>query len=494
MKAFKKICIAVLLACSFVLPTLSLKAETKEASAATTWVGTKTGYTKASDVKYVTSGGYVANWGARDEDCVFLSKYATAFYTGNYTYNVLSQKKGSSTESSVPSSALYTSLQSLMSSKQDYETSYNATKSLFRYTDCVNSNTSYISSFYSGTRISGSWDGSWNREHTWPNSKGDKAGNGENDIMMLRPTSTSENGARGNMAYGESSGYYNPNGEGQSLKGDCARIVLYVYVRWKCTNTGSNYNPNGITGKNGLIENINMLLEWIEEDPVDTWEMGRNDAVQSITGTRNVFVDYPEYAFLLFGRAVPSNMTTPSSGASENTTSSSSKESSSVENSSKPTSSADSSKEDIDDSSNELNSSMGGSNEDSEVDSEAPDSSFGSASDESGCAHTYGEWIVLQEPTETEDGERWRLCSTCHEWLKEKIPSTGGNASEDTSEATSDLAGESNSEVDSEKASESTDDLMFMSGCVASVGTSAGGVLLMLTACAFIRKAREKEE
>ena len=63
-----------------------------------------------------------------------------------------------------------------------------------------------------------------------------------------------------------------------------------------------------------MIEFI-ALLAWMEEDPVDTWEMGRNDAVQSITGTRNVFVDYPEYAWLLFGREIPSDMTTPSGEA-----------------------------------------------------------------------------------------------------------------------------------------------------------------------------------
>ena len=43
--------------------------------------------------------------------------------------------------------------------------------------------------------------------------------------------------------------------------------------------------------------------------------MGRNDAVQSITGTRNVFVDYPEYAYLLFGREVPESLVTPSGEA-----------------------------------------------------------------------------------------------------------------------------------------------------------------------------------
>ena len=63
------------------------------------------------------------------------------------------------------------------------------------------------------------------------------------------------------------------------------------------------------------MENLEVLLKWMEADPVDTWEMGRNDSVQSITGTRNVFVDYPEYAWLLFGRDVPENYTSPSNNA-----------------------------------------------------------------------------------------------------------------------------------------------------------------------------------
>jgi hypothetical protein len=72
-------------------------------------------------------------------------------------------------------------------------------------------------------------------------------------------------------------------------------------------------------GKSGVMESLTVLLEWMEADPVDTWEMGRNDSVQSITGTRNIFVDYPEYAWLLFGKEIPSNMVTPSGKAvSEN--------------------------------------------------------------------------------------------------------------------------------------------------------------------------------
>ncbi len=284
----------------------------------TAYAASGTGYTSADDVVYKTSGKYIYNWGVREEEATFLTKYALSFYSGSNTYDALSELDGGTTDKDAPSSALYKALSSLMSSKHSYETSYNATRPLFQYTDCENGG-GRISSFYSGDPIGPSWDSgsTWNREHCWPNSKGNASGNGENDIMMLRPTATSENGSRGNKAYGQSSGYYNPNSESggsHDLRGDVARIVLYTYVRWKCTNTG--YNPNGITGTGGVIESIDILLAWIEADPVDTWELGRNDAVQAITGTRNVFVDYPEFAFLLFSEEIP-EMTTPSGEAKE---------------------------------------------------------------------------------------------------------------------------------------------------------------------------------
>ena len=58
-----------------------------------------------------------------------------------------------------------------------------------------------------------------------------------------------------------------------------------------------------------------MLLEWCEADPVDTWEMGRNEVVQDIQGNRNVFIDYPELAWIIFNRDIPNDMTTPSGEA-----------------------------------------------------------------------------------------------------------------------------------------------------------------------------------
>ena len=93
---------------------------------------TPTGYTSAADVNYVTDGKYIANWGARGEDCVFLSSYAQNFYTGSNTFEVLSALTGGSNQSNAPRSALYAALKSFMTSKHSYETSYEATKELYK--------------------------------------------------------------------------------------------------------------------------------------------------------------------------------------------------------------------------------------------------------------------------------------------------------------------------------------------------------------------------
>ena len=302
--------LSLLLSLAMIVSTLAGLSLTASAAVLT---GTYTGYTSASQVDYVTVSGTVANWGARGEAATFLTTYAQNYYTGSYSYATLSALSGSSsTDTSFYSSALGTAIHNMLVAKQTSTTSYNGTRDLYKYTDCVNSNYSYISSFYSGTQLNGEWDSgsTWNREHTWPNSKG-LSGSDENDIMMLRPTSVSENSSRGNKAYGSGSSYYDPNSEASSglpdLHGDVARLMLQHLMRWG--NTSAFY------GTSGVMESRAVLLQWMEEDPVDTWEMGRNDAVQSITGVRNVFVDYPELAFKLLGASVPSGYSTPSSGS-----------------------------------------------------------------------------------------------------------------------------------------------------------------------------------
>ena len=272
---------------------------------------------QAASVDYVYSGNYVYNWGQRDELATFLSPMSEDFYTdNNVAYTTLASLSGASSTSDVPYSDLYDALHQLMYDNLDSPTSYDATRDQFKYTDCENSGGS-ISSFYSAKAIGPSWDSgsTWNREHVWPNSKSNGGSDSntqrETDIMMLRPASVSENSSRSNTAYGEGSKFYDPNELGQNVRGDAARIVLYVYVCWG----GSDQHDGALDymwGSSGVIESKDILLKWMEEDPVDTWELGRNDSVEAITGTRNVFVDYPELAFLLFDEDVPAGYDSPS--------------------------------------------------------------------------------------------------------------------------------------------------------------------------------------
>ena len=312
MKNAKKL-ISLLLALTLMLG-LSLSVSAAPASSFITTPAT--GYDSADDVVYVTysqSGKTViANWGARGEECVFLSTYAQQYYTSNYDWDILSQVSGGTTQSNAPISELYTQLQTLMKSTHSFYTYYDGSKNVrdyYRYTDCVSSDISKVALLYRGGLVSSVWDSgaTWNQEHVWPQSK---LGNSQQigDIMHLRPSNPNENSSRGNKSYGTGYGCYDP---GVSVRGDCARMVLYMYVRWGTDST--------MWGSGGVMENVSTLLAWMEADPVDTWEMGRNDAVQSVTGVRNVFVDYPEYAWLLFGQEIPSSMNTPSGEAKEGT-------------------------------------------------------------------------------------------------------------------------------------------------------------------------------
>lgn len=189
--------------------------------------------------------------------------------------------------------------------------------------------------FYTSNSVSSAWNSTvWNREHVWPQSLGTfTTANCGSDLHHVRPADPKINSTRCNLPYGNvrgsgsyktaktssgivggyyTSSYFEPQA---NVKGDIARILLYDYVRW---------GENNLTD---VVQSIDVLLSWCQSDPVDAWEMGRNDSVQGIQGNRNVFIDYPEYSWLIFGKSVPSGMTTPSGktgSSSSNTTTSTS--------------------------------------------------------------------------------------------------------------------------------------------------------------------------
>ena len=261
------------------------------------------------------------NSGTRGTVCTALSSKAKAYYTGSYTYSTLSAKTGSTIKSS---------LQTLMTSTHATKTTYTNLKTYTKYSDSYKGSTSKIVDFYSSETYSGTWDNgsTWNREHVWCQSLGTfTTANCGSDLHHLRPTDPKLNSTRNNLPFGEVSGTYKTatSNSGKiggyytstcfepldNAKGDVARILLYCYVRW------------GETNLSDLISTT-TLLNWMKADPVDTYEMGRNDVVQGIQGNRNVFIDYPEYAWLIFSKSIPSHKTPSGMAASGSSSSSSS--------------------------------------------------------------------------------------------------------------------------------------------------------------------------
>lgn len=130
-----------------------------------------------------------------------------------------------------------------------------------------------------------------NREHTVPASKLRDAKAPEDDLHNLRAAVISVNSTRGNYPFGSGSGGWKlTNGffyPGDEHIGDVARIVFYITTRYNVPMTA--------------VGNLQMFLEWHAADPVNQFELTRNERIFGIQKNRNPFIDHPELAYVLFG-------------------------------------------------------------------------------------------------------------------------------------------------------------------------------------------------
>ena len=241
--------------------------------------------------------------------------------------------------SSISDSAYGTTLKSSLRtliSKQTYYSTYDDCKdpAIVKKTD-GNSSSTKIVLFWSGLNVAAAWDGgeTWNREHVWPQSKGWFTTSGAgSDLHHIRPVDKSVNSSHNNNPYGIvstnsychtgtingsitidakcSNGVFEP---GDSKKGDTARIIFYLLVRY------SESDSYAITN---VATSMDLLLEWNREDPVDASEQRRNEAVYGIQGNRNPFIDDSFYADLIWGGAKPGDNTGSSSGSGSGTSTS----------------------------------------------------------------------------------------------------------------------------------------------------------------------------
>ena len=236
-----------------------------------------------------------------------------AYYTGDYTYDLLIALSGD---------ALFGRINQLMGNtcKLDaWGLDYGDLRYAYVDVDRDLNRSGYIIGYYDGKQLDGDWGSGWNREHTWPQSKGAKKETTMgHDMQSVRPTNTSVNSSRGNDAYGEGGSYYDPDDEISisnsaykpinlgTYRGDAARVILYDYLVYGEAggNKNSLYNGNAQLlnklGSSGVFESIHVLLKWHMQDPPSLTEMVRNDGAQEYQGNRNPIIDFPELAIEIF--------------------------------------------------------------------------------------------------------------------------------------------------------------------------------------------------
>lgn len=160
--------------------------------------------------------------------------------------------------------------------------------------------------------------GKWNREHIYPQSRGgfsNATSDTADGINVWLPTSASdiaaghadahhlraedgpENTNRSNKDYGLT-GYNGPNGNQGSWKGDVARALFYMAVRYNGLEVVNGDLPDSTVGQ---IGDLASLLQWNQLDPSDDFEMNRNNYIYTWQYNRNPFIDYPNLADYIWG-------------------------------------------------------------------------------------------------------------------------------------------------------------------------------------------------
>jgi endonuclease I len=164
----------------------------------------------------------------------------------------------------------------------------------------------------------------WNREHVWSKSRGDFSDESEmgahTDAHHLVAAERVMNSTKNNRFFEDchdgddidivDRGYGNytcnvwefePRDE---VKGDVARMIFYMAVRYDDAELDLEVVNDPDEDKDlklPVYGDIDDLLRWHIQDPVDEKEVLRNQVVYSYQGNRNPFIDKPELVELVFG-------------------------------------------------------------------------------------------------------------------------------------------------------------------------------------------------
>jgi hypothetical protein len=160
--------------------------------------------------------------------------------------------------------------------------------------------------------------GKWNREHiysqsrlglklpfppppadginVWDTTDANDIKAGLTDAHHLSAVDGPENSLRSNRNYGVD--YNGPPNTAGSWRGDVARAVFYMAVRYNGLNVVNgdvSFDPKGYIG------DLTTLLSWNQSDPADDFEMNRNNIIYNWQQNRNPFIDYPDLVDYIWG-------------------------------------------------------------------------------------------------------------------------------------------------------------------------------------------------
>ncbi|MDN3605822.1 endonuclease [Kaistella yonginensis] len=242
-------------------------------------------------------------------------KLKLSFLTSIFSFFLLAQSAPayySSIDFNKTKNELKNELATLITTTHTKTISYSELQTLMKTSDVDPENPANLLLVY-GSQSSGLHQrsrpisGSWNREHVYAKSKGTPnlgtSGPGA-DGHHLRPADTQLNSTRGSLLFDDGTGslaYKTSRGgwyPGEEWKGDVARILMYMYVRYnsRCLPLNITMNPNTYSQ-----DFPDILLKWNVEDPVSAFEIQRQNVVANMQKNRNPFIDNPYLATVIWG-------------------------------------------------------------------------------------------------------------------------------------------------------------------------------------------------
>ncbi|MFZ9197651.1 MAG: endonuclease [Bacilli bacterium] len=195
---------------------------------------------------------------------------------------------------------------------------------------------------YNGSTNAYQWNADhttiWNKEHTWAKSLGNfgETAPAGTDLHHLIAADQNNNNYHSNLDFGEvisgatnvldergnisgKTGYSSLSGSkkvyepADEYKGDIARMVFYMATRYLTYSSTGNPQlrlvDNVVGGTTvtssatvyGELGILSHYLQWNEEDPVDAYEIKRNNLIyHNFQGNRNPYIDHPEWAEIVF--------------------------------------------------------------------------------------------------------------------------------------------------------------------------------------------------